>query len=93
MPAVPDISPEAVAPPSGLGGTRDNVLSIRVSDAEAATVDALVEVGIMKTRSEAAAWLLSCGVAAIRPLFEKAQGIVAEMRRVRDEAQQLITQD
>jgi hypothetical protein len=69
------------------------VLSIRVSDADAAAVDTLVEVDITKTRSEAAAWLLSCGVAANRPLFEKAQGIVAEMRRLRDEAQQLITQD
>jgi hypothetical protein len=53
-------------------------------------VDSLVEVGIMKSRSEAAAWLLSSGVASNRALFDKARGIVEEVRRLREEAQQLV---
>jgi hypothetical protein len=71
------------------GATRDNVLTIRVSDADLAAVDSLVEVGIMKSRSEAAAWLLGSGVAANRPLFENARDIVGEVRRLREEAQRL----
>jgi hypothetical protein len=71
------------------GATRDSVITIRVSDADLAAVDSLVEVGIMKTRSEAAAWLLHSGIAASRPLFERAQDIISEIRRLREEAQRL----
>jgi hypothetical protein len=73
--------------PTGL--TRDSVITIRVSDEDLAAVDSLVEAGIMKTRSEAAAWLLNSGIAASKPLFEKADGLMAEIRRLREEAQQL----
>jgi ATP-dependent Clp protease ATP-binding subunit ClpA len=72
------------------GGTRDSVITIRVSDADLAAVDSLVEVGIMKTRSEAAAWLLHAGITANGALFEKAQGITAEIRRLREDAQRLV---
>jgi hypothetical protein len=75
-----------VGPPSG---TRDNVVTLRVGDADLAAVDVLVEVGIARTRSEAAAWLLHAGIAANQSLFERAQGIVEEIRRLRVEAQQL----
>jgi hypothetical protein len=72
------------------GATRDSVITIRVSDDDLAAVDSLVEVGIMKTRSEAAAWLLHSGIAASKPLFEKAQGVISEIRRLREEAQRLV---
>ena len=75
-----------VGPPSG---TRDNVVTLRIGDADLAAVDALVEVGIARTRSEGAAWLLHAGIAANQSLFERAQGIVEEIRRLREEAQQL----
>lgn len=71
------------------GAARDSVITIRVSDEDLAAVDSLVEVGIMKTRSEAAAWLLHSGISASKPLFEKAQGIISEIRRLREEAQRL----
>ena len=83
------IGPSRVAEAEPQGGPRDNVVSVRVSQEDLAAVDALVEVGIVKTRSEAAARLLHAGIAANRPLFERARDIQTEIRRLREEAQQL----
>lgn len=71
-------------------GPRDNVLSIRVDDGDVAAIDALVEAGVLKTRSEAAAWLIKSGIEAHRDLFEQVQGKTAEIRRLREETQELI---
>jgi hypothetical protein len=71
---------------------RDNVLSIRVSNGDLSAVDALVEIGVARSRSEAAAWLLSSGVTANQSLFERAQGVIDEVRRLREEAQQLVAE-
>ena len=71
-------------------GPRDNVLSIRVDNSDVAAIDALVEAGVLKTRSEAAAWLIKSGIAANRSLFEQVQAKTVEIRRLRQEAQELI---
>ena len=71
-------------------GPRDNVLSIRVDNSDVAAIDALVEAGVLKTRSEAAAWLIKSGIEAHRDLFEQVQGKTAEIRRLREETQELI---
>ena len=71
-------------------GPRDNVLSIRVDNSDVAAIDALVEAGVLKTRSEAAAWLIKSGIEANRSLFEQVQAKTAEIRRLREEAQELI---
>ena len=71
-------------------GPRDNVLSIRVDNSDVAAIDALVEAGVLKTRSEAAAWLIKSGIEANRGLFEQVQAKTAEIRRLREEAQELI---
>ena len=71
-------------------GTRDNVLSIRVDDGDVAAIDALVEAGVLKTRSETAAWLIKSGIEAHRDLFEQVQKKTAEIRRLREETQELI---
>jgi hypothetical protein len=77
-------------PATGMSAApRDNVLSIRVSDDDLAAVDAMVEIGIARSRSEAAAWLIGSGITANRPLFERAQNVISEVRRLREEAQQL----
>lgn len=73
-----------------LGESRDNVLSIRVDDGDVAAIDALVEAGVLKTRSEAAAWLIKSGIEANRDLFEQVQAKTAEIRRLREETQELI---
>lgn len=75
-------------PPTALV-TRDNVLSLRIGDAELAAVDALVDIGVAKSRSEAAAWLLSAGIKANEALFEKSRTLLEEVRRLREEAQRL----
>ena len=71
-------------------GPRDNVLSIRVDNNDVAAIDVLVEAGVLKTRSEAAAWLIKSGIEANRSLFEQVQAKTAEIRRLRQEAQELI---
>ena len=71
-------------------GPRDNVLSIRVDDGDVAAIDALVEAGVLKTRSETAAWLIKSGIEANRDLFEQVQEKTAEIRRLREETQELI---
>ncbi len=71
-------------------GPRDNVLSIRVDNSDVAAVDALVEAGVLKTRSEAAAWLIKSGIEANRSLFEQVQAKTAEIRRLRQETQELV---
>ena len=73
-----------------LSGPRDNVLSIRVDDGDVAAIDALVEAGVLKTRSETAAWLIKSGIEANRDLFEQVQAKTAEIRRLREETQELI---
>ena len=75
---------------SFFSGPRDNVLSIRVDDGDVAAIDALVETGVLKTRSEAAAWLIRSGIEANRGLFEQVQEKTAEIRRLREETQELI---
>ena len=71
-------------------GPRDNVLSIRVDNSDVAAIDALVEAGVLKTRSEAAAWLIKSGIEAHRGLFEQVKAKTDEIRRLREEAQELI---
>jgi hypothetical protein len=66
--------------------TKDNVLTCRVDDADLAAIDILVEAGIRSTRSDAAQWLIHTGIAANKALFEKVEGTVGEIRRLRDEA-------
>lgn len=75
---------------SFFSGPRDNVLSIRVDDGDVAAIDALVETGVLKTRSEAAAWLIRSGIEANRGLFEQVHAKTDEIRRLREEVQGLI---
>jgi ATP-dependent Clp protease ATP-binding subunit ClpA len=66
---------------------KDNVVTCRVADRELEAIDVLVEAGICSTRSEAAAWLIRAGVGASQPLFDKVRLTIAEIRRLRKEAQ------
>jgi hypothetical protein len=69
--------------------TRDNVITLRVTDADLAAVDALVDTGAMRTRSEASAWLLQSGIAANQPFFDQIGEIRNEITRLRQEVQRL----
>lgn len=69
---------------------KSNVIACRVDKRDLAAIDALIEAGIRSTRSDAAAWLIHTGIEANKVLFEKVEGTVAEIRRLRGVVQQLV---
>jgi ATP-dependent Clp protease ATP-binding subunit ClpA len=73
-------------------GLKNNVVTCRLDDATLSAVDALVEAGVRATRSEAAAWLISAGIETNRELFVRVNATVAEIRRLRAEAQAIAAQ-
>jgi hypothetical protein len=75
-----------------LSGPKNNVVTCRLDDRAVEALDALVEAGIRSTRSDAAAWLISAGIDAHRPLFDRVEATIAEIRRLRIEAQQIAQQ-
>lgn len=70
--------------------TKSNVVACRIDKRDLEAIDALIEAGIRSTRSEAAAWLIHAGIEANKALFEKVEGTVAEIRRLRGVVQQLV---
>jgi hypothetical protein len=74
------------------GGTRNNVVMCRVNNPDLEAIDTLVEAGVRATRSDAAAWLIHAGIEGNKPLFERLQATVREIRRLREQAQ-AITQE
>jgi ATP-dependent Clp protease ATP-binding subunit ClpA len=74
---------------TGTARTRDNVVTCRVDDRTLAALDAMVEVGVYTTRSEAAARLIVAGIEANQPLLERVYAAAAQIRRVREDAQKL----
>ena len=76
-------------------GPKSNVVMCRLDDRTLDALDTLIEAGVRTTRSDAAAWLIQAGIEANAPLFESVSATVAEIRRLRAEAQhkaQQITQ-
>ncbi len=73
-------------------GPKNNVITCRLDDRAVEALDALVEAGIRSTRSDAAAWLIAAGIEAHRPLFDRVEATIAEIRRLRSEAQQIAQQ-
>lgn len=69
---------------------KSNVIACRVDKRDLEAIDALIEAGIRSTRSDAAAWLIHAGIEANKTLFEKVEGTVAEIRRLRGVVQQLV---
>jgi Arc/MetJ-type ribon-helix-helix transcriptional regulator len=64
---------------------RDHVVMVRVNDDSLGKLDALVQSGIFKSRSEAAAFLISEGVKAQEPLFARIEEKIREIARLRSE--------
>lgn len=69
---------------------RDHVVMVRVNDDSLKSLDALVQTGIFKSRSEAAAFLISEGVKAQAPLFEKISERIKEIERLRSELKGIV---
>lgn len=70
---------------------RDHVVMVRVNDDSLKSLDALVQTGIFKSRSEAAAFLISEGVKAQAPLFERISERIQEIERLRAELKGIVT--
>jgi len=68
-------------------GPKSNVVMCRLDDRALDALDTLIKAGVRTTRSDAAAWLIQAGIEANGPLFESVSATVAEIRRLRAEAQ------
>lgn len=69
---------------------RDHVVMVRVNDESLKRLDALVQSGIFKSRSEAAAFLISEGVKAQEPLFERISERISEIERLQSELKSIV---
>lgn len=74
----------------GIRANRDNVVMVRIDAESLARLDELVDAGIMGSRSEAAAFLISEGIKGRQPLFDRIAEKVQEIRRVKDELRNLV---
>lgn len=77
---------------AGSGGAKNTVIACRVEDRDLDAIDALIETGIRTTRSDAASWLISVGIQAQQELFERVYEMVAEIHRLRGQAQDIARQ-
>ena len=77
----------------GMKGSRDNVVMVRVDKASLDRLDELVEAGIMGSRSEAAAFLISEGIKARQPLFDRIGEKIQEIRKAKDELRKMVEED
>jgi Arc/MetJ-type ribon-helix-helix transcriptional regulator len=69
---------------------RDHVVMVRVNDESLKRLDDLVQSGIFKSRSEAAAFLISEGVKTQAALFDRISEKITEIERLRSELKSII---
>ena len=70
--------------------SRKGVLAVRVDSDSLERIDALVEVGVVKSRSEAAHSLIKAGIEARSELFDKLTAEREETLRRKEELQQML---
>jgi Arc/MetJ-type ribon-helix-helix transcriptional regulator len=69
---------------------RDNVVAVRVNDDSLTAIDALVEAGLFKTRSEAAAFLIHEGIRAKADILQRVQDTVGRITKLREELKNIL---
>ncbi len=74
-----------------LGG-RGNVVMTRLDDDDVRQIDALVEIEVFKSRSEAAAFFIKEGVNARKDLFQKVMPTVEKIRELKEQAKKSLSQ-
>ena len=77
----------------GVRTTRDSVVMVRVDKESLARMDDLTESGIAGSRSEAAAFLISQGIKARQPLFDRIQDKLQEIRKAKEDLKTLLEED
>lgn len=73
-----------------LGG-RSNVVMTRLNDENVQQIDALVEVEVFNSRSEAAAFFIKEGMQARTDLFENIMPTVAKIKELKEQAKKSLT--
>lgn len=69
---------------------RDHVVMVRVNDEALRKLEALVQSGIFKSRSESAAFLISEGIKAQNALFQRIDDKLHEIERLHSELKSII---
>jgi Arc/MetJ-type ribon-helix-helix transcriptional regulator len=69
---------------------RGHVVMVRVNEEALKKLDALVQSGIFKSRSESAAFLIAEGIKAQSALFERISEKIKEIERLRTELKSII---
>ncbi len=71
---------------------RSNVVMTRLNDNDLKQIDALVEVEIFKSRSEAAAFFIKEGIQARKDLFQRVMSTVDKIRELKEQAKKSLSQ-
>jgi Arc/MetJ-type ribon-helix-helix transcriptional regulator len=69
---------------------RENVVMIRLNKSSLSKIDELVEAGLVNSRSEAAALLISDGIKARNKLFERISEKINEIRKAKSDLKNLL---
>ncbi len=69
---------------------RGNVVMVRVNDEALNYLDMLVEADVVKSRSEAAAWLINEGVNANHTLFQEIGKVTDQISALRDKLKETV---
>lgn len=72
---------------SSVAAARNRVITVRLSDRDIDAIDALVEVGVRSTRSDAAAWLIGRAIESNPEVIRRAREALTGIRRLRGETQ------
>ncbi|MDH5783173.1 MAG: ribbon-helix-helix domain-containing protein [Candidatus Bathyarchaeota archaeon] len=72
---------------------RGNVVMTRLNDEDLKQIDALVEVEVFKSRSEAAAFFIKEGMQARKDLFQKVMSTVEKIRELKEQAKKSLSQE
>ena len=78
---------------AGSRQTRDNVVMVRVDKDSLDRIDELVEAEVVGSRSEAAAYLITAGIAARQGLFDTIAAKVAKIREAKEELRKLLNEE
>jgi len=72
---------------------RGNVVMTRLNDDDLKQIDALVEVEVFKSRSEAVAFFIKEGIQARKDLFQKVMPTVDKIRDLKEQAKKSLSKD
>ena len=74
----------------GALSARNTVVMVRINEESLGRLDALVEAGVVNSRSESAAFLIREGIKGSAPLFDRISVKVEEIRRAKQELKDLL---